>query len=312
MQVYDATETASLLPYGALAEAMGEVLRAKKLGRVHAPQRVHMPLGGSGTLLLMPAADDAVAVTKIVSVHPENAASRLPCVQGEVLVMRTADGERLGLLDGRVLTQRRTAAISLFAAQKLMPRGNDAAEMLVFGAGAQAHGHVEAFVREMGVRRVRIVSRSGVTARNMADWAGRELQVDARAVENTPEALDAAMQTAEIVITATTSGEPVFSEEQAALLRGNVFIAAVGAFTPAMAELPETLMRRGRVFVDTLEGALHEAGDVIRAGLTPQDVTPLEDVLDGERPEPENGRPVICKSVGHALFDLAAARLACA
>ena len=115
-----------------------------------APQRVHMPLGGSGTLLLMPAADDAVAVTKIVSVHPENAASRLPCVQGEVLVMRTEDGERFGLLDGRVLTQRRTAAISLFAAQKLMPRGNDATEMLVFGAGAQAHGHVEAFVRGNG------------------------------------------------------------------------------------------------------------------------------------------------------------------
>ena len=90
-------------------------------------------------------------------------------------------------------------------------------------------------------------------------------------------------------------------------VRSDAFIAAVGAFRPDMAELPPALVRSAKLYVDTLEGAKTGAGDIIQAGVDWASVTALEDALDTSPPV---GGPVIFKSVGHALWDLAAARLA--
>jgi len=91
------------------------------------------------------------------------------------------------------------------------------------------------------------------------------------------------------------------------LLSGRVFVAAVGAYTPQMAELPPDLVLRSRLFVDTVEGVRADGGDFIQAGVDWSRVTPLQDALDLPRPA---AGPVIFKSVGHALWDLAAAKLA--
>src|SRR5439155_13530104 len=94
-------------------------------------------------------------------------------------------------------------------------------------------------------------------------------------------------------------------------VRDDTFVVAVGAYLPEMAELPAELVRRSSelatLYVDTLGGARAEAGDLIMAGIDWARVTPLEEALDA--PRPDKG-PVIFKSVGHALWDLAAARLA--
>ncbi len=100
-------------------------------------------------------------------------------------------------------------------------------------------------------------------------------------------------------------GLPVISDA----VQDDAFVAAVGAFTPNTVELPASLMRRGIVHVDTAEGAKSEADDVLLAGLAPGRVHPLELALN--RTPPDRG-PVIFKSVGGAIFDLAAARLALA
>ena len=86
MKILDAQETAALLPFQALAEELRAVLLDKRAGKAAAPPRLHVPLASDGVLLVMPAADDSLAITKLVTVHPQNARYDLPSVQAEVLV----------------------------------------------------------------------------------------------------------------------------------------------------------------------------------------------------------------------------------
>ena len=300
MRFLDAQSTETLLPYSALADALREVLASKRSGVAHAPPRLAVTLGGGASLLVMPAADAGVAVTKLVTVHPGNAARGLPTIQGEVVVMRAETGERLGVLDGAAVTARRTAALSLLAARALAPRPDGA--LWILGAGTQARSHLEAFREGLGTQKVFVSSRGEEKARALADHA-RELGMEASVVGDVEEALGETS----LVVTATTSAEPVLPEE----IPAHAFVAAVGSFRPDMAELPAALIRSAnRVVADDLEGAREEAGDLIQAefagALSWENVLPLEVALDAGRPD----GPVIFESVGHALWDLAAARLA--
>ncbi|MBA2533560.1 MAG: delta(1)-pyrroline-2-carboxylate reductase family protein, partial [Rubrobacter sp.] len=174
--------------------------------------------------------------------------------------------------------------------------------LLVVGAGTQGRAHLEAFRAGLGVSRAFISSRSRKNAVSLAGHA-RSLGMEAEAVEGPEEALDEVG----LVVTATTSAEPVLPEE----VPDGVFVAAVGSFEPEAAELAPALIPTSRVFVDTIEGAKEEAGDLIQAqragALDWEDATALEEALRS------SGRPdgtVVFKSVGHALWDLAAARTA--
>ena len=202
----------------------------------------------------MPASDGEIAITKLVTVHPENAGRGLPTIQGEVVVMEAATGTRLGLLDGATVTARRTAALSLLAAKELAPHPEG--PLLIVGAGTQARAHLEAFHEGLGVSRVFLVSRTRERATTLAERAAT-LGMEARVVDSPEQALDKA----KLVVTATTSREPVLPEKVSA----DVFIAAVGAFEPEAAELPAGLVSGSSIVVDTLEGARQEAGDLIQA-----------------------------------------------
>ena len=278
-----------------LSEAIADVLRARKAGTAVAPERLAVPLPG-GVLLCMPAADADVAIVKNITVHPGN--RELPVIQGEVLVLDAATGRKLAVLDARELTARRTAAVSLLAARLLAPR--PAGPLCLFGAGVQARAHAEAFAQGLGVTEIVIVSR---TEKRAAALAG-ELAEEGIAARVETDAAKAVCDAA-LIVTATTSREPVFPDA----VRGDVFVAAVGSFTPEAAEVPASLVSRAALFVDDMAAAKLEAGDFLRAGVDWGAVTPLEEILDA--PPPPVG-PVVFKTVGHALFDLAAAKLACA
>ncbi|MBU1001993.1 MAG: delta(1)-pyrroline-2-carboxylate reductase family protein [Proteobacteria bacterium] len=304
MRTYSAAETAKLLPYPELAEALAGVLRRMARGELTAPARIHSPLPGGGVLLVMPAADEAVAVTKLVTVHPGNPARGLPLIQGEMVVMDAASGERLGILDGPTVTSRRTAALSLLAAQTLAP--HEEGPLLVVGAGVQARAHLEAFAHGLGIHRVFCCARSEQSAVALAEFA-RTLGIEATVATSAA----AVLRDCSLVVTATTSNTPVLSED----VTPGTFIAAVGAFTPQAAEIPARLVRACRVVVDTVD-TRHEAGDLIQADVDWDGVLLLGDVLnaglgsDGPAQGQTGNRPVLFKSVGHALFDLAAGRLA--
>lgn len=304
MRLLDPDETAARLPYGDLADGIREVALAHGSGRIEAPPRLSVPLPEGGVLLVMPATDGEVAITKLVTVHPGNSRRGLPTIQGEVVAMRAATGERLGLLDGATVTARRTAALSLLAARELAPAPEGA--LLVVGAGTQARAHLEAFREGLGTSRVRVVSRTPESAGALAAHASG-LGMEARAVRDPGEAL----RECRLVVTATTARTPVLPEE----VPEGTFVAAVGSFEPEAAELPAGLVSRARVVVDTTEGAREEAGDLIQAqregGFEWESAVALGDALgdaslSGERPT----GTVVFKSVGHAMWDLAAARLA--
>jgi 1-piperideine-2-carboxylate/1-pyrroline-2-carboxylate reductase [NAD(P)H] len=300
MDFLDAGETAARLPYAALADAIGEVALARSSNAVQAPPRLALPLPDGSVLLVMPAADADLVITKLVTVHPQNPGRGLPTIQGEVVVMEASTGTRLGLLDGATVTARRTAALSLLAARELAP--NPGGPLLIVGAGAQGRSHLEAFREGLGVSEAYISSRTRESAESLAARA-QDLGMDATVVEDPEEA----QADASLVVTATTSREPVLPVG----VTEGTFVAAVGSFQPEAAELPPDLVANATVVVDTMEGAREEAGDLIRAekagAFRWSDATELEEFLRG-RDRPSG--TIVFKSVGHSLWDLAAARTA--
>jgi 1-piperideine-2-carboxylate/1-pyrroline-2-carboxylate reductase [NAD(P)H] len=299
-RIFDAEETAALLPYPALADSIRDVALARSSGVVQAPPRLALPLPNRAVLLVMPASDRDLAITKLVTVHPENPGHGRPTIQGEVIVMEASTGARLGLLEGATVTARRTAALSLLAARELAPHPDG--PLLIVGAGTQGRSHLEAFREGLGVSRVFVASRTPAGAESLAARA-EDLGMEATVVVDPGEAL----ADASLVVTATTSREPVLPGAVAA----GTFVAAVGSFEPEAAELPPGLVSGATVVVDTMEGAREEAGDLIQAEKTGafrwEDATELEGSLRG-RDRPSG--TVVFKSVGHSLWDLAAARTA--
>jgi 1-piperideine-2-carboxylate/1-pyrroline-2-carboxylate reductase [NAD(P)H] len=294
MQTFSADETRSLLPYGPLAAALREMLRAQKAEQAMAPPRQAVALADNGVLLLMPAVDAHLGIVKLVTVHPANPAYGRPSIQGEVLVFDAASGQRLYLLDGATVTARRTAALSVLAADLLAP--DTRGPLLIIGAGVQARAHLEAWIEGGRVSHVFVQSRTIAHAEALATH-GRRIGATVRVIADPSEVI----AETPLIVTATTSAQPVLPAQ----VRPDAFIAAVGAYRPEMAEIPPSLVRQCRVYADTLEGAKDEAGDLLQADVEWSQVSPLHAAL----PQPTSDRPILFKSVGHALWDLAAAHL---
>jgi 1-piperideine-2-carboxylate/1-pyrroline-2-carboxylate reductase [NAD(P)H] len=296
-RLLDAAHTAARLPYAALVDEIGALLADDS---VRVPERLVQALPDGGSLFVMPALDRAVAITKLITFTPANAGTSRPAIQGDVVVFDVGTGERVLILDGPTVTARRTAAVSLLAAQRLAPDPQGA--LLVVGAGAQGRAHLEAFARGLNVRRVFVTSRSEASALALAAHA-RELGLSADVVPDARAAIDECA----LIVTCTPAQGIVLAGRP----RDDAFIAAVGAFTPQMLELDAGLCHEcaanGRIVVDTPD-ARHEAGDLLQAGLDPATYPTLRDVVLGE-PRARTG-PVLFKSCGWAGWDLAAARCA--
>ncbi len=294
-----AAQTAARLPYPALTE---EITRMLGDASVQVPPRLVQALAGGGSLFVMPAMDSRVAITKLITFTPANAGSARPTIQGDVVVFDVATGERRLVLDGPTVTARRTAAVSLLAAQRLAP--NTRGPLLIVGAGVQGKAHLEAFAEGLGVSQVVIASRSADSALMLAQHA-QSLGLQARVVDDA----NAALAECPLAVTCTPAHGVVLS----ALPRTDAFISAVGAFTPQMVELEAGLCRHfaehGAVFVDTADAA-HEAGDLLQAGLDAGRFATLAEVLRQGTEKPAG--PVLFKSCGWAGWDLAAARTAMA
>lgn len=306
LRLLGADETAALLPYPQLAEEIGKTLEDVRLGRVHALERATAPLPGDGMFLLMGATDARLAIAKVGSVHPTNLAKGLPTIIASVIVMDATNGRPLALLDGSTVTVRRTAALSLFGARRV---GAATGKVLLYGAGAQALGHVEAFHAGLGVGELRVVSRTAGKAHELAERASG-LGIAADVIEDAAAAHDYAAG-ADLIITTTNSRTPVLQSSLAQRLKPGATIVSVGAYRASMAEVPPAVVAACDVVVDSRAGAEEEAGDLIQAaaaGIWSWDgAREFMGVLGGfER----SGRPVFVKTVGHSTWDLAAARLA--
>lgn len=301
MRHLNTEQTTALLDYQAIADACAELVSLSRAGQTNCPPRSAMPLANDGTLLLMPATDHTIAITKLVTVHPFNGDAALPTIQGEMVIVDALNGQRLLLVDGAAVSARRTAAVSLLAAQRLGAHRDS--PVLVYGAGTQAQVHLEAFQAGLGTTHAYLYSRSRPRAEALA--AKMQQQGLIISVINDPSLV---LDETKIIVTATTSQTPVLPEH----LSDDTFVAAVGAFRPQMAEIPPVLVSNSQIFIDTEEGAKDEAGDLIQAAelghFNWADAVTLEQVIC-DQVKPRTTGPIVFKSVGQSLWDLAAARV---
>jgi ornithine cyclodeaminase len=305
IRLIDGATVERLLPYPILVAGLREGFCAG----CEAPLRHHHTVattGGPATMLLKPAwrRGGPIAV-KVVNVFPGNAARGLPAVMGCVALFDGETGETIAVIDGRSLTVRRTAAASALAADHLARR--DARTLALVGTGQLAPELARAHATTRPIERVLVWGRSPEkAARTAAALAATGL--DAR-----PEAsLRTAVEAADIVSCATLAAEPLV---RGAWLQPGAHLDLVGSFTPAMREADDEAIRRARVFVDTREGAMAEAGEILHAlasGAIPAGhiAGDLGDLCRGAvqgRLAPAD--ITLFKSVGTALEDLVAAKL---
>ncbi len=306
MDLFDAEAVHEALAYGVLVDR----LRTAFAGDAEVPVRHHHTIEladqPDATLLLMPAwrSGGHVAV-KVVSVFPGNADRGMPAVTGQVLLLDGETGVPLAMVDGTALTVRRTACASALAASYLARE--DAATLLMVGAGAMAPHLVGAHAAVRPIERVRIWNRTPANAEKLAADLERD-GFDAAVVDD----LAGAAAEADIISCATLSHDPIIKGDW---LRPGVHVDLVGAFRPEMRETDDTAVAKARVFVDTRAGALQEGGDIVQPLAT--GVIDEAHIL-GELAELARGSVVgrssadditLFKSVGTALEDLTAAEL---
>lgn len=305
MHILDPRQTAQALPYAALVDALARATQELADGRIRAPERQVVPIDAASVLLGMPAIADDLSVTKLITVHADNARHQLPAIQGEVIAFETQTGRRLALMDGPTVTARRTAAMSMLGIRTLLPRQPQSA--LLIGTGVQSAAHADALVEFFGVRQFWIVARD--LARTQAFCrALSERHPQAVASPLPAQMLQQDLPHTDVVIALTTSRSAVIPEHIAA----DTLAIGVGAFKPDMVEFPASLLHARRIVVDDLAGAHHEAGDLIQAGVDWSGVVAIADVVAGRTPAAilASGAALpVFKTVGQAAWDLAAARV---
>jgi ornithine cyclodeaminase/alanine dehydrogenase-like protein (mu-crystallin family) len=300
-----------VLPPLDVVEAMAGAFRRYADGACTVPPRSATSVGKEGVLLTMPAAfsdgHERGLGVKQVSVYPGNRAHGHPTLYATYVLMDGATGQPQALIEGTYLTGIRTGATSALAARFLARP--DARRVACFGAGVQARFQLRCLAALRPLERVVVIGRSPdrtrVFVRSLRDTLGV-------VVEAGDDPRRAARE-ADLIVCATTSPTPVVF---GADLAPGTHVDAVGAFRPADRELDGETVRKARVVVDTYAGALEEAGDVLiplREGIIDRTHirAELAEVVTGRRPGRTNAREItVFKSVGFALEDLAAARLA--
>ena len=301
-QLLSSAETRALLPMPELIEAVG-----RAFDDFDAPgDRIVLAGQGQDWVVMPGLTSRGGMLCKLLRVGYGDASAQpgVPTISG-VVALLDANGALLALLDGGTLTARRTAAIAAYASSLLAP--DDADVLAVFGTGALAEEHVEAISAVRTLREIRVVGRSPERARAFSDrMAARGFDVALREPER-------AVRGAGIVVTATTSPQPVLADADVA---PGTHINAMGSYRPERAEIPAATVVRARVVVETRESAWHEAGDLIQprdAGLIGDDHV-LAEIHEDERirdirsADPES--VTLFKSVGHVALDLAALEVA--
>lgn len=285
-------EIARLLDWGALIDSMEDALAAFSTGRVIQPVREILALEeGKRYFAAMPAIADGAMGAKLVSFFPANAERSLHTHFALIALFRTDTGEPLAALDGRLITEMRTAAVSAAVTRRIVPREKGRI-LALLGSGVQAKAHLEALAHLYRFEEVRVWSRTPANALAFAGAHG------ARATATAEEAV----RGADVVVTATASMTPIL---KGAWLETGAHVNAVGAPRPTWREMDDAVMAN-TVIVDSRAAVEKESGDVIlsRARIYAE----AGEIFAGLARAPE-GVTTVFKSVGLAVEDIATARL---
>jgi len=312
MLILNANEVRQALPMKAAIQAVKSAYAALSAGKAEMPPRAHLPISpSSGTSLIMPAyvqADaDALAV-KVVSVFPNNHELGLPMINAAVLVLDAQTGVPQAVLEGGSLTAIRTGAAS-GASTEVLSRP-DSKTAAIFGAGVQGRAQLEAVCTTRSIETAWVFDLdSAQAAAFVKDMAGQEPIPDDLRVAASPED---AIAEVDIICAATTSTSPVFPNEG---IKPGAHISGVGSYTLEMIEVPPETIGRAKVFVDSNQAVMDEAGELVAAInqnlISQENFTELGDVINGVAPGRDEANQItFFKSVGVAVQDAIAAQLA--
>lgn len=314
MLILTAEDVRRALPMNEAIEAMKEAYAAFSAGKAEAPLRTRLSVAPHDALVLfMPAyvrseQSEALAV-KIVSLFPENPKHNLAYIQAAVLVLEPESGRAQALLEGATLTAIRTGAAG-GAAIDLLARP-ESKTLAIFGAGIQGRTQLEAACTVRSIETVWVYDPNPERARAFVnEMAGHgPIPNDLRIAETPSQAV----QQADIICTATTSSTPVFDDAD---VKPGTHISAIGSYTPQMQEIPSETVARSRVFVDSRQAVMAEAGDLIqpiRQGIFGEEhiYAELGEVVLGRKQGRQSPDEItVFKSVGLAVQDALAAQVA--
>ncbi len=269
--------------------AMEKALIDFSAGKVTQPMRFGMTVDPpGGFFFIMPALAEGLGV-KIVTFYPSNEKHGLPTHMATIFLVDPKTGEPLAVMDGRLITEMRTAAVSAVATKLLAPL--DVRVLAILGSGVQAHSHVQALRLVRKFEEIRVWSRTPQHAERFAEEFGAKLM-----------SAESAVRDADVVVTATSSRTPVL---QGKWLKAGCHVNAIGACRPDWRELDDEAMANV-IFVDSREGATKESGDVILSGA--KIYAEIGEALAG-KVAPHANETTIFKSLGMAVEDIAAATL---
>jgi ornithine cyclodeaminase/alanine dehydrogenase-like protein (mu-crystallin family) len=301
MKFISADDIARLVSYKDIVEA----LRQGFCADIETPVRHHHETGPATTLLLMPAWGVDFTGLKTVTVKTDNAALGVPTVQAAYMLIDNKTGTPVCSMDGTELTRRRTACASALASDYLSR--TESSTLLIVGAGALAPHFARAHAAVRPIKTVLIYNRTSAKAHNVAV----HLSTEGFAAEVVLD-LETAMGRADIISGITSSNTAIV---KGAWLKPGTHVDLAGAFKPTMREVDSDTVAAARVYVDTREGALAEAGDLVQARDEGRfdfknvqgDLFELcRKKVHGRKTEAEM---TLFKSCGTALEDLAAATL---
>jgi ornithine cyclodeaminase/alanine dehydrogenase-like protein (mu-crystallin family) len=293
VQFLDEAAVRTALQWKPLIATMEKALEAFSSGGVIQPVRTMLTIEeGKRYLGVMAAASVDTMGSKLVSFYPGNAGTSTPTHMAVIVLCRTDTGEPLAVMDGRLITEMRTAAVSAAASKRLAAPNSRALALL--GSGVQAAAHLDALSQVFDFKEVRVWSPTPEHAQAFAEAHGALATQDA----------EAAVRNADIIVVATNA--------QTAVLRGHwlsagAHVNAVGAARPTWRELDDAAMISSVLVVDSREAALRESGDVIlsKAPIYAE----VGEILAGAKPTPPPGQTTVFKSLGLAVEDIAAATL---
>ena len=273
-----------------LIPAMEKALRDFSAGKVTQPVRQVIAVDPPGGFYgMMPALTPEGLGQKIVTFYPPNAERGIPTHMAIILLNDPQTGAPLAVIDGRLITEMRTAAVSA-AATKLLA-SPDAKILAILGSGVQARSHVEALRLLRNFEEIRVWSPNTLHAESFAEEIGAKAMSAEESVRG-----------ADVIVTVTSSKVPVL---RGARLKPGCHVNAVGACRPDWRELDDDAMRNV-LFVDSREAAMKESGDVILSGV--KIYAELGEAFAGKVPSRAE-ETTIFKSLGMAVEDIAAALL---
>jgi ornithine cyclodeaminase/alanine dehydrogenase-like protein (mu-crystallin family) len=272
-----------------LIPAMEKALIDFSAGKVTQPVRSGITVDPpGGFFFMMPALAEGLGV-KIVTFYPTNAKRGIPTHMATIFLVDPETGTPLAVMDGRLVTEMRTAAVSAAATKLLAPP--DAKVLAILGSGVQARSHVKALRLVRQFEEIRVWSATSKHAERFAE------EVGAKAMS-----AESAVRDAGVVVTVTSARMSIL---QGAWLKPGCHVNAVGACRPDWRELDDDAMSNV-VFVDSRAGAMQESGDIILSGATIY--AELGEALTGKVASRAN-ETTIFKSLGMAVEDIAAAML---